>query len=310
MVFTKLSVQEKDAFFGLLDEYFQSRPELLGHGGGQGSGLAGTGIPTAAAASVVQRALAANTTGSTGGASGALSKSNNPYAALTATANSADVAHAVSVGRVAAASFAFSGGAPSSSSSASASPSPFSQLQHAGNAFAHAGLKPPAPADAPPSLPRRAAAEQTGSPGSEVDKLVTRKTSVFSSFKKPPSAGVVIPSAFVAPKGTFGPPPVRRTTSEASTGAGVGTGTTPRSTSAIGTRAAQREVAPPPEEEVAEGEWAEVLYDYSSEDPGDLAIEAGMRVFVTAKSSDDWWTGQVEGQEREGLFPASYVKLL
>ena len=45
------------------------------------SGLAGTGISTTAAASVVQRALAANAPGSSGGASGASGKSNNPYAA-------------------------------------------------------------------------------------------------------------------------------------------------------------------------------------------------------------------------------------
>jgi hypothetical protein len=60
-----------------------------------------------------------------------------------------------------------------------------------------------------------------------------------------------------------------------------------------------------------------------------LEIQSGSRVFVTAKSSDDWWvvfvswilnvaladflfrwTGQIEGQGKEGLFPASYVKLL
>jgi hypothetical protein len=125
---------------------------------------------------------------------------------------------------------------------------------------------------------------------------MTRKTSVFNAFKKPPTTGVVIPSAFAAPKSTYGPPPVRRTTSD--TGAGG---------AAVGTRA----VPPAPaEEEVSEGGWAEVLYDYSSEDPGDLVIEAGARVFVTDRSSEDWWTGQVEGQGREGLFPASYVKLL
>ena len=54
---------------------------------------------------------------------------------------------------------------------------------------------------------------------------------------------------------------MRRTTSETNTSAastGTGTG------SAVGTRVPpRREVAPA--EEVAEGEWAEVLYDYSSE---------------------------------------------
>jgi hypothetical protein len=57
-----------------------------------------------------------------------------------------------------------------------------------------------------------------------------------------------------------------------------------------------------------------------------LEVQSGSRVYVTAKSSDDWWviydlvahvtdvlsrwTGQIEGQGKEGLFPASYVKLL
>lgn len=93
-------------------------------------------------------------------------------------------------GRVAAASLAFSGGGHGpassslSSSSPSPSPSPFSQIQHAGNVLANANLKPPG--DGPPSLPRRASsntpvsviADQTGLPGAEVDKLVTRKASV------------------------------------------------------------------------------------------------------------------------------------
>lgn len=150
----------------------------------------------------------------------------------------------------------------------------------------------------------------------------------------------MIPPAFVAPKNTYGPPPVRRSASETntSTGTSVSGGT-------VGTRS-QRQAVPEPESEVEEGEWAEVLYDYTSEvrrenkvvevdvvrrfvlqDPGDLEIETGTRVFVTDKSSEDWsvfsfltvvmsdldvcrWTGQIEGQGRQGLFPASYVKLL
>ncbi|KAG8218277.1 hypothetical protein J3R82DRAFT_3888 [Butyriboletus roseoflavus] len=266
MVFTKLSVQEKDAFFGLLDEYFQSRPELFGQdGNGQGMrGLAGTGVSTAAATSVVQRALATagNATGpGGGGAGGASGKSTNPYAASMLQPNSADLAHAVTVGRVAAASLAFSGGQPHMQS----------QIQPAGKS-----------GDPPPSLPRRATSnapqatplDRISLPGAEVDKLA----SVFSAFKKPESAGVTIPSAFAPPKNTFGPPPVRRATSETSTGTNGG---------AVGTRS-QRQAVPESESEVAEGEWVEVLYDYTSEDPGDLEIEAGTRVLVIDKSSDDW----------------------
>lgn len=78
---------------------------------------------------------------------------------------------------------------------------------------------------------------------------------------------MAIPPAFVAPKGGFGPPPARRAPSETSAGAGAapsaGVGSALRTTVGAALRAPQR--APPPEEEVAEGEWAEVLYDYSSE---------------------------------------------
>jgi len=159
MVFTRLSSQEKEAFFGLLDEYFASRPEVLG----------GKGVSPAAAASVVQR-LAANASPP--------GRSNNPYAGIAASAGS---------------------------------------------------------------------------------QLATHQTSVFSALKKAGAPGVVaIPPAFGAPR----------------------------------------------------EEWAQALYEYRSEDPGDLAIEAGARVLVTAKSSEDWWTGRIDGQGKEGLFPASYVKLL
>ncbi|KAG9317089.1 hypothetical protein JVU11DRAFT_1276 [Chiua virens] len=296
MVFTKLSVQEKEAFFGLLDEYFQSRPELFGQNseGVSGEGLAGTGISTAAATSAVQRALATAghvATSSTSGAGGTSAKSNNPYAAnmQKLNVNETDVARAVSVGRVAAASLAFSAGQTAS--------------------------LPPTTTTDPPSLPRRgmfhlpASVPETrvGPPGTEVDKLVSRKASVFDAFKTPSGGGAVIPPAFVHPKGTFAPPPVRRVTSDTSTTSSASGG----GAGGAGTRTAGRQVpAVPAAAEVVQGEWAEVLYDYSSEDPADLVIEADTRVFVTAKSSEDWWTGQVEGQGRKGLFPASYVKLL
>lgn len=81
--------------------------------------------------------------------------------------NSADLAHAVSVGRVAAASLAFSGGGLPS----------------------HSQTQPTKSGD-PPSLPRRgafnapnaASLERVGIPGAEVDKLVTKKASSLSPF--------------------------------------------------------------------------------------------------------------------------------
>ncbi|KAJ8592676.1 hypothetical protein M405DRAFT_763181 [Rhizopogon salebrosus TDB-379] len=268
MVFTRLSSQEKDAFFGLLDEYFQSRPEILAKAGDPQDA-------SSAAASAVHRALAKNPEATSklvsAGVTHGLSKSNNPYASVIAS----NPGVSNSVGRVAAASLAFSGGGGSASNTS----------------------RSPAPA---PSLPQRSTSviSSPSSSTSEIDKLVTRKTGILNALKKGPVAHVAIPSSFPTPKNTFGPPPLRRTTSETNT-------TEPAKSPPVLPR---RQAEPEPEE--PEGEWGEVLYDYSSEDPGDLKIQAGTHVLVTAKSSEDWWTGQIDGQGKEGLFPASYVKLL
>ncbi|KAJ7179575.1 hypothetical protein C8R46DRAFT_1074136 [Mycena filopes] len=156
-----------------------------------------------------------------------------------------------------------------------------------------------------PSLPRRGTGDSTPPPsansaanlksvrkfGSNVD--TTSATGMFSSIRNSGKTTHTVP--IVAPalaprKNTYGPPPGRA-------GAAV----------------------PPPaheepeeeeeqEEESAEGEWAEALYDYDSKDPGDLQIRANQNVWVTERTSDDWWTGEFEG--KTGLFPASYVKIL
>jgi hypothetical protein len=280
MVFTKLSSQEKDAFFGLLDEYFQSRPDILANVS-TSAGAGGAQDPSAAAASAVHRALAKNPEVTSkivsAGVTHGLTKSNNPY--VSTIASNPQVSN--SVGRVAAASLAFTGGG-----SSTAFPS-----SNASRTLA-------------PSLPTRSSsALSASSSGSEIDKLVTKKSSVLGAFKKSPVTHVVaIPPAFQPPKASsYGPPPTRRTTSETSA-------TEPSAARSPPPIIPRRAVEPEPEE--PQGEWAEVLYDYSSEDPGDLEVQSGSRVFVTAKSSDDWWTGQIEGQGKEGLFPASYVKLL
>ncbi|KAJ4472039.1 SH3-domain-containing protein [Lentinula aciculospora] len=90
----------------------------------------------------------------------------------------------------------------------------------------------------------------------------------------------IVPSAFGPKKNSFAPPPPHRAP----------------------------EPEPEPEEEPEEGEWAEVLYDYDSQDPADLRIRANQRILVTERTSDDWWKGEVDG--KSGLFPATYVKLL
>jgi hypothetical protein len=280
MVFTRLSSQEKDAFFELLDEYFQSRPEILANVNAN-NGTSSAQDPSAAAASAVHRALAKNPEVTSkivsAGVTHGLAKSNNPYASTIVS--NPQVSN--SVGRVAAASLAFTGGGSS-------------------NSFSSSNIS----KTLAPSLPSRSSSTASApSPGSEIDKLVTKKSSVLGAFRKSPAANIVaIPPAFQPPKAaSFGPPPTRRTMSETSNAE-------PSAARSPPPTLPRRAIEPEPEE--PQGEWAEVLYDYSSEDPGDLEIQSGSRVFVTAKSSDDWWTGQIEGQGKEGLFPASYVKLL
>ncbi|KAJ3975944.1 SH3-domain-containing protein [Lentinula raphanica] len=91
----------------------------------------------------------------------------------------------------------------------------------------------------------------------------------------------IAPAAFGAKKNSFAPPPLH-------------------------SRVPEPEPEPEPEE--AQGEWAEALYDYESQDPADLQIRANQRILVTEHSSDDWWKGEVDG--KSGLFPATYVRLL
>lgn len=320
MVFTRLSAQEKEAFFGLLDEYFQSRPDLFGNGSVSGTG-AGLGISSAAAASAVQRALSTaavddknNGGGSTSTpgvravpgtpASGRLA-GNNPFvSSASAAATNPEAAHAV--GRVAAAALAFSGG------------------NNGGSTGGGVGTGPAPTTKGPsPGLPWRTSSTSAAStsssqdpastPGSEVDKLVSKKNSMFSAFKKNQPPTGALPPAFAPPKNTFAPPPVRRAPSTSETGekSSSPVPSVPSVRRAPPFRQSDPEPEPEPEPEAEQqGEWVEALYDYSSEDPGDLKVEAGSRILVTVRSSEDWWTGKIDGQGREGLFPASYVKLL
>jgi len=80
------------------------------------------------------------------------------------------------------------------------------------------------------------------------------------------------------------------------------------------------------EEQEYSGEWAEVLYDFSSnvctllsysfvgthvsgvQDSTDLSITAGERVLITERNSKEWWTA--ESDSEQGLVPAAYVKIL
>ncbi|KAL4264041.1 Bridging integrator 3/RVS161-like protein [Pleurotus pulmonarius] len=99
-----------------------------------------------------------------------------------------------------------------------------------------------------------------------------RNSTANKSYQPPPPPA---PSAFGPKKNTFAPPPVRRVSDNAAEDT---------------------------------GEWAEVIYDYTGDDPGDLSMEANQRIKIVEHTSEDWWTGEING--KRGLFPASYVKVV
>jgi len=293
MVFSQLSPNEKDAFFGLLDEYFASRPELFKN--------SSPGTEGAAAAAAVQKAFASPVGRATAQeAVKSLGSGWNSRREPSPTNPSANEEQSSSIGRVAAAAAALS----SSSRFAGASPSgapPIPPPRGASNAAETS--------DAPssrPSLP--------GSRNSTIGKLIPTKSfgdvdmssgkNMFNSLRhSTANKSIVHPPPAVAPaftqkKNQFAPPPTRRV---------------PANVSADHSPPPAASAPPPPprpraEEEEPEGEWAEALYDYSSEDPGDLQVKESQRVLILEKSSEDWWTGELNG--RRGLVPAAYVKIV
>ncbi|KAH9921508.1 SH3-domain-containing protein [Epithele typhae] len=117
-----------------------------------------------------------------------------------------------------------------------------------------------------------------------------------TAAKHAPPAQVAPPTApAFQRRNDFAPPP-RRVASTSSTSSASATPPPPP----------RRQTATPPAEE--SGEWVEALYDYSSADPGDLDIAEGQRILVVERTTDDWWTGELNGQR--GLIPAAYVKVL
>lgn len=67
---------------------------------------------------------------------------------------------------------------------------------------------------------------------------------------------------------------------------------------------------PPPPKKVGSfhGEYVTAMYDFESQNEGDLSFREGDRIRVTKKtnSSQDWWEGELRGYR--GNFPANYVK--
>lgn len=67
---------------------------------------------------------------------------------------------------------------------------------------------------------------------------------------------------------------------------------------------------PPPPKKVGSfhGEYVTAMYDFDSQNDGDLSFREGdkIRVIKKTNSSQDWWEGELRGYK--GSFPANYVK--
>jgi len=272
MVFANLGPHEKDAFFALLDEYFASRPEVFGSASSGANGLNSAGN-RAAATSAVHQALS-NTSVQDVASAASGWKRPSPQ-----QGNSPEIGS--SVGRVAAAAAAFRspfGAAPVPPAPPRRSPS-------------GSGQDAPQQVETSKFVPQRKFGDVDVS--SAKNMFTSLRNSTANKTAAPPSIAPPTPAAL--PKiGGFAPPPVRRVGSTGDSGV------------------SQRSTPPPPPpprpQDQVEGEWVEALYDYTSEDPGDLEIQAGERILVTERTSDDWWMGEIDG--RKGLIPASYVKAL
>ncbi|WWC86280.1 uncharacterized protein L201_001153 [Kwoniella dendrophila CBS 6074] len=116
------------------------------------------------------------------------------------------------------------------------------------------------------------------------------KMSAFTSMWKDPQK-VKEPTVdhHIAPalsnKHTALPPPIRRD----------GSGTSARS--------------PAVEEEAVGVPQAQALYDYAGADTTDLGVQANQIVNIIEKTSADWWTCE-DGNGTRGLVPANYLKEL
>ncbi|KAI1785340.1 SH3-domain-containing protein [Ganoderma leucocontextum] len=280
MVFARLTPQDKDAFFSLLDEYFASRPELFGNGGS--GAMNGT---RAAATSVAYQALSAAPAVAAPVVNGW--KRPQPSAAAdTPSEESVPMA-----GRVAAAAAMLR----------AANGGPAAATTPTQNGF-------PKP---PPRRVPSSGSEEVALAASEASKFVQGRKfgdvdmssgkNMFTSIRGSTAAKNAAPAQVAPPQ----PPAFKRNSSFAPP---------PKRGSSAGAPAPAASPTPPPalprrqptQEEA--GEWAEALYPYTSDDPGDLDLEEGVRVFVVEKTSDDWWTGEIDG--RRGLIPAAYVQLL
>ncbi|KAF8898108.1 hypothetical protein CPB84DRAFT_1815719 [Gymnopilus junonius] len=279
MGFSNLQPHEKDAFFSLLDEYFSSRPEIFASLG-QSDDPAPANTAQGAAVSAVGRAMAAHP----------------DTAARFMSAGAKQFANARNIGG--------GGSGPEAETGASDNDREVTSVADRVAAFSSSRNNRPA-SSGPPSVADKPSASGLVSVkkfGNSVDTSST-KGFLSSLHNKPATpAPVVTPPAFAPRQNNFAPPPARRAGSTNS----LTSEPAPPAPPPPPVPRFQPQPEPEPEEEA--GEWAEALYDYNSGEAGDLRITEGEHVLVLERTSDDWWTGEVNGEK--GLFPASYVKIL
>jgi len=300
-MFANISQADKEAFFSLLDEYFATR-------GGVAAVSAARGPAGQAALSKLGSSAGHIGSGVSSRLFGAQTAAATTPASTSATAAENDgIDHSARPSftalRGAFANAQSAVGARTSYGKAAPPPPPTRGVAPAASTAAD-------DSEPPPVIPRRTVPSAKGPPaglqsgkhfGSAKVDLTSGSTVMASMFGRggpapapgaktasPPSVGAASSVSSLAKNlGGLPPPPVRR----------VASSTAPPPPPAP-------EPEPEPEEEA--GEWASALYEYTSDDKADLHFAEGARIKIIEKTSDDWWTGELNG--KQGLFPASYVE--
>lgn len=303
-MFSRLTHEDKLAFFELMDEYFEARPNLFARQ--PESYNEASSQPGAIAASAVHRTMAANPQATADLISTGLK--NIPKGSQYSAASNPVVANAA--GRFAASSLT------SSYNQAKSPPAPPRRNIGAVEDTPSAGR--PAPSGPSGGLGSLMSSKRFG----DVDTSSVK--SVFtSSFKggKPaaPPPSTTLPPAIGGPKRNFAPPPTRRVPTQTSSENESPATPPEHRNNALQSQdlaplrrmpsdtALRRDPSPPPDA-ARHGERAEALYDYSSEAAEDISVREGDKLTIVERTSDDWWTGEING--RRGLLPASYVRIL
>ncbi|KAF8341643.1 uncharacterized protein EI90DRAFT_3150676 [Cantharellus anzutake] len=303
-MFSNLTHHEKQAFFSLLDEYFESRPHLLGTGDKALENAAAAAAPAVSAVTkaVARNPQAASSLVNAGVRSFNQNREQGPKDGRTDSNNEAHTnsnsnsnAPSWGIGRVAAAASNFTGKGfnpfhPSASQSQQSTTSSDAQSITPKPPAAHAVPSPnfaSRPGGGPPAADATSSASSNGRPG--VGGLVTKKAigDVNTS-----STGAIFASAL--PKKLFGSPEPRPSAT-----------ISPAFPKKLGSSM----YPPPPARKLRPIRPLNLKRSRKrKKDVGDLSLKEGQRVKVLEHTSEDWWKGEADG--KRGIFPASYVQIV